>query len=199
MNKVVLVILLLICESAKSESALEFSSGVYGGYTLTNISNSIEDLDNKSAEGYLIGAEGEAVYKNDYLVGIKYQYSDTNYLEMNEIYIDFGVLFPVVDQRILSFYVDFLMGANLYRWKSIDFTVNTKNSTFSSNSFSYGGDIGLRSLLFGFLDLRLSYQLTALAKSSSYVDLQPENNASSASIVINNKSSFVFSVSYKFN
>ena len=50
-----------------------------------------------------------------------------------------------------------------------------------------------------FLELKLSYQNTALAKAATYVDLQPDNTDSSGSVVVNNKSSFLFTISYKFN
>ncbi len=199
MNKIVLIVLLLICESAQSETLLEYSSGVYGGYTLANITNSLGALNNKKSEGYVVGAEFESIYKAEYIVGMKYQYSDTNYLEMSEVFVNLGALFSIMDNRRLSFYFDFLMGINFYRWKSIEFTVNKENSTYSSNSFSYGGDIGFRSLVLDFLELKLSYQNTALAKAATYVDLQPDNTDSSGSIVVNNKSSFLFIVSYKFN
>ena len=199
MNKIVLMVLLLICESAHSEDLFEYSSGVYGGYTLANITNSLSTLNNEKSEGYVVGAEFESLYKSDYIAGLKYQYSDTNYLETSEVFVNLGALFSIMDNSRLSFYFDFLMGVNFYRWKSIEFTINKENSTYSSNSFSYGGDVGLRSLLMNFLELKLSYQNTALAKAATYVDLQPDNTDSSGSVVVNNKSSFLFTVSYKLN
>ena len=199
MNKIVLMFLLLICESAKSETLFEFSSGVYGGYSLAKISNSLSNLNNEKAEGYVVGAEFESIYKSEYLAGLKYQYTSSNYIESSEVFVNLGALFSIIDNRLLSFYFDFLLGVNFYRWKSIEFTVNKENSTYSSNSFSYGGDLGLRSLLMDFLELKLSYQNTALARAATYVDLQPNNTDSSGSVVVNNKSSFLFTISYKFN
>ena len=198
MSRLFLLTLLLVCESAFSGEVLQYSSGVYGGYTLASVSSSLQNLDNKKAEGYVVGAEFEALYKSEYLSGLKYQYTSTNYIESSEIYANLGAFYSILENRQLYFYFDFLLGVSFYRWITRGFTVNNEKSPSSSNSFSYGGDIGLRSRVFDLIDLKLSYQITALAKAVTYIELQPDNTDSSGNIVVNNKNSFLFSLAYTF-
>ena len=131
----------------KAYSVYSFDINFFSGYTQSNISSSIPEVKTDTSDGYSLGINSNFIYEKDYEIGLNYQYSNSNYIESSEVFANIGAIYDILEESKLSFYFDFLLGINFYRWKSFNWSVSEVNSEYDGSSFIYGFDFGLRSIL----------------------------------------------------
>ena len=193
-----IIYIFILCFSCKAYSVYSFDINFFSGYTQSNISSSIPEVKQDSSNGYSLGVNSNFIYEKDYELGLNYQYSNSKYIESSEVFANIGAIYDILEESKLSFYFDFLLGINFYRWKSFNWSVSEVNSEYDGSSFIYGFDFGLRSILWQHVELRLYYQNMALGHKVTYIELLPTNNQNSGTVTQDNKSSYFLSLGYLF-
>ena len=193
--KFIFIVLMMFSSPLFADSDLALRVNVYGGYSSAPVTNNLSDFSNTHSEGYLIGVQFEELYKNQYLVGISYQNSASNMLISNDVYANFGSVFEILEKGLLSFQFDFLFGLSNFEWKDFSGSLESAQINYDGTQFSYGGDVGFRTILSESFELKVLYQSTSLAHRLSFVT---KSNGEQGVLTMNNRGAYLLSLGYVF-